>query len=275
MREQVCIYMCPWPRIQGAMLDDNSLTITYNDWRGEPRTRHKRERDALAAANEPVGDCVDCNACVAVCPMGIDIRNGQQLECITCGLCIDACDNVMEKVGLPKGLISYTTFDDYAKAKAGNPQTVPALQRILRPRTMIYFGVWALIGLVMLASLTTRDRIGLTVLHDRNPLFTELSSGDFRNGYTVKALNMVAQPRRFRLTMEGLEGHFMEIAGSDAAPGRVAEFEVGADVLRSQRIYVTGPGDGDRAEFAFRLEEIQEDGSLGEAERTEATFYTE
>ena len=140
---------------------------------------------------------------------------------------------------------------------------------------MIYFGVWALIGLLMLGSLTTRDRIGLTVLHDRNPLFTPLSSGDFRNGYTVKALNMIAEPRRFRLTMEGLEGHFMTVAGSDAASGRVTEFEVGADVLRSQRIYVTGPGEGGRAEFTFTLQEIREDGSLGESERTEATFYTE
>jgi len=93
MREQVCTYMCPWPRIQAAMLDENSLTVTYNNWRGEPRTRHAKK---AAAAGQAVGDCVDCNACVAVCPMGIDIRDGQQLECITCALCIDACDSVMD-----------------------------------------------------------------------------------------------------------------------------------------------------------------------------------
>ncbi|MEO0922935.1 MAG: cytochrome c oxidase accessory protein CcoG, partial [Pseudomonadota bacterium] len=110
MREQVCTYMCPWPRVQAAMLDEHSLTVTYNDWRGEPRSRHqKRER----AVGNPVGDCVDCNACVAVCPMGIDIRDGQQLECITCALCIDACDGVMGKLGLEKGLISYATLADY------------------------------------------------------------------------------------------------------------------------------------------------------------------
>ena len=110
MREQVCTYMCPWPRIQGAMLDESSLTVTYNDWRGEPRTHGTKK---AAAEGKVAGDCVDCNACVVVCPMGIDIRDGQQLECITCALCIDACDGVMEKLGRDKGLISYATLADY------------------------------------------------------------------------------------------------------------------------------------------------------------------
>src|SRR6218665_2975348 len=110
LREQVCTYMCPWPRIQGAMLDEHSLTVTYNDWRGEPRNRHQKK---ALAEGKPVGDCVDCNACVAVCPMGIDIRDGQQLECITCALCIDACDDVMTRLGKDRGLISYATLNDY------------------------------------------------------------------------------------------------------------------------------------------------------------------
>ena len=110
MREQVCTYMCPWPRIQAAMLDENSLTVTYNDWRGEPRTHGAKK---ALAAGVIGGDCVDCNACVVVCPMGIDIREGQQLECITCALCIDACDSVMDKLGRPRGLISYATLADY------------------------------------------------------------------------------------------------------------------------------------------------------------------
>lgn len=272
MREQVCIYMCPWPRIQGAMLDENSLTITYNDWRGEPRMHGTKRRDQAKAAGETVGDCVDCNACVSVCPMGIDIRNGQQLECITCGLCIDACDGVMEKVGLPKGLVSYTTFKDYDSAKAGNPQHVPALQRILRPRTMIYFGVWALIGLLMLGALSTRDRLGLNVLHDRNPLYTQLSSGEVRNGYTVKALNMVTDPRSFRLSMEGLDDHAFTVAGFDDAPARSIAFDVKADELRSLRVFVTGPDVGPRSTFDFVLEALRDDGTTSETARTEATF---
>src|SRR5690606_13844123 len=154
MREQVCTYMCPWPRIQAAMLDEHSLTVTYNDWRGEPRSRHARRAQA---AGTPVGDCVDCNACVAVCPMGIDIRDGQQLECITCALCIDACDGVMDKIGKERGLISYATLTDYnaamGQATAGGQRPItPSLVRgadgrllkgltairlttILRPRT--------------------------------------------------------------------------------------------------------------------------------------------
>ncbi len=110
MREQVCIYMCPWPRVQGAMLDEHSLIITYNDWRGEPRSRHaKRMRNE----GKETGDCVDCDACFAVCPTGIDIRDGQQMACITCGLCIDACNAVMRKIGIEEGLISYATLGEY------------------------------------------------------------------------------------------------------------------------------------------------------------------
>src|SRR5690606_10793936 len=125
MREQVCTYMCPWPRIQAAMLDENSLTVTYNDWRGEPRTRGTKK---ALASGRAAGDCVDCNACVVVCPMGIDIRDGQQLECITCALCIDACDAVMDKLGRERGLISYATLADYnanmALATAGGTATI-------------------------------------------------------------------------------------------------------------------------------------------------------
>lgn len=109
MREQVCTYMCPWPRIQGAMLDERSLVVTYNDWRGEPRSLHQKKAEINAIS----GDCIDCNQCVVVCPMGIDIRDGQQLECITCALCIDACNGVMDKIGRPRNLISYSTLNDY------------------------------------------------------------------------------------------------------------------------------------------------------------------
>jgi len=270
MREQVCIYMCPWPRIQGAMLDENSLTITYNDWRGEPRARHRKK---AAESGLRVGDCVDCNACVAVCPVGIDIRNGQQLECITCGLCIDACDNVMDKVGLPRGLISYSTFRDYDSAVSGNPQSVPVWRRILRVRTIAYTAVWAAVGLGMLLVLGTRDRMDMSVLPDRNPLFTLLSDGSIRNGYTVKALNMIAEPRRFRLSLEGLDGGALSVAGSDDAPARATEFEVGPDVVRSLRVFVTAPADGDRREFAFRMEEVTAGGATGESDRVETAFH--
>ncbi|TIU70206.1 MAG: cytochrome c oxidase accessory protein CcoG, partial [Mesorhizobium sp.] len=225
MREQVCTYMCPWPRIQAAMLDENSLTVTYNDWRGEPRSRHAKK---ALAAGQLVGDCVDCNACVAVCPMGIDIRDGQQLECITCALCIDACDSVMDKLGRQRGLISYATLSDYnanmAVATAGGSRPVdPSLVRtadgafseklahfhirkIFRPRTFIYLGAWSAVGLALLYSLLTRERLELNVLHDRNPQFVTLSDGSIRNGYTVKLLNMIPEPRTIVVTLQGLPG---------------------------------------------------------------------
>lgn len=139
MREQVCLYMCPWPRIQGAMLDEGSLTVTYNDWRREPRGKHRK------TVRVPLGDCIDCNACVAVCPTGVDIRDEQQIGCITCGLCIDACEAMMEKVNLPKRLIEYSTLSDYESAKAGQPEQ--ALHHaLLRPRTLLYAGIWGRIG---------------------------------------------------------------------------------------------------------------------------------
>ena len=137
MREQVCTYMCPWPRIQGAMLDEDSLVVTYNGWRGEQRGSQKQRK---AESEAKFGDCIDCNLCVAVCPQGIDIRDGQQLECITCALCIDACDSVMEKTGRPKGLISYATLRDYNACTEGKPSPT-TWRSFVRPRTFIYLAL--------------------------------------------------------------------------------------------------------------------------------------
>ena len=234
MREQVCTYMCPWPRVQGAMLDESSLTVTYNAWRGEPRSKHQKTQHA----GEKLGDCVDCNACVVVCPMGIDIRDGQQLECITCALCIDACDNVMDKVGKPRGLISYSTLSDYNSNVAGTPKPT-TLRSFIRPRTLIYIGAWSLIGLVMLGMLLTRDRLDVNVLRDRNPIFVQLSDGSIRNGYSVKILNLRLQPRDFVVTTEGLPGALLTQAGSGEAPATSLVVPVEADKLRTVKIYVT------------------------------------
>ena len=157
-REQVCTYMCPWPRFQAAMLDEDSLTVTYNDWRGEPRGKLQKHADPAAP---PLGDCIDCNQCVAVCPMGIDIREGQQLECITCALCIDACDGVMDKIDRPRGLISYSTLSEFDQRAQGR-QVTTTWRSFVRPRTLIYFTVWCLAGLAMLVHLTAaaRDWLG-------------------------------------------------------------------------------------------------------------------
>ncbi len=263
MREQVCTYMCPWPRIQGAMLDESSLTVTYNDWRGEPRTRGTKK---AAASGKIAGDCVDCNACVVVCPMGIDIRDGQQLECITCALCIDACDGVMDKLGRDRGLISYATLADYQSNMAiatGNRahEINPDLVRdsdghfhdkvkhfdwriIFRPRSLLYFGVWSLVGIALLVALLSRDRLEVNVIHDRNPQYVLESDGSIRNGYTVRLLNMIPEERVLTVTMEGLPGGVMKINDIDQPEGRTFKIPVAPDQATTLKVYVTlGPAD--------------------------------
>ncbi|MER9302961.1 cytochrome c oxidase accessory protein CcoG [Mesorhizobium sp. M0496] len=277
MREQVCTYMCPWPRIQAAMLDENSLTVTYNDWRGEPRTRHAKK---VQAAGQPVGDCVDCNACVAVCPMGIDIRDGQQLECITCALCIDACDGVMDKLGKERGLIAYATLSDYNAnmmlATAGgsgsvNPSLVRTddglfsdklahfhIRKIFRTRTYVYMAMWSLIGLGLLYSLLTRDRLEINVLHDRNPQFVTLSDGSIRNGYTVKLLNMIPEPRTIVVTIRRLPGAEMSIVGVDLPADRSFAVQVEPDRLKMLKVFVRLPAQQIRGEaqtFTLQVED--------------------
>jgi len=254
MREQVCTYMCPWPRIQGAMLDENSLVVTYQAWRGEPRSRHQKPTDPEGK----FGDCIDCKMCVAVCPMGIDIRNGEQLECITCALCIDACDSVMEKIGKPNGLISYTTYNAYADASAGKPGHTLTWRTVLRPRTFIYTGIWALAGLLMLYALVSRDRLDVNVIRDRNPVFVQLANGDIRNGYTIKILNMEARPRLFRLSLEGLPGATMVDANHNNRQGRHIDVGVEADKLYSVRVLISTARnnlDGESTPFTFTVNE--------------------
>lgn len=276
LREQVCTYMCPWPRIQAAMLDENSLTVTYNDWRGEPRSRHTKK---AAAEGLSVGDCVDCNACVVVCPMGIDIRHGQQMECITCALCIDACDGVMDKLGRERGLISYATLADYdhnmnLATSDGTHEIKPELVKkdgglsskvlhfrigkLFRPRTYFYLGAWLLVGLLLLYGLMTRDRLEVNVLHDRNPQFVVLSDGSIRNGYTVKLLNKIPEPRTVIVTLQGLPDAAMTVVGMGTQEDRSFAVEVEPDRLRTLRIYVRQPQDaieGKDQKFTFVVED--------------------
>lgn len=290
MREQVCTYMCPWPRIQGAMLDENSLTVTYNGWRGEPRGRHVKK---AAAEGKSVGDCVDCNACVVVCPMGIDIRDGQQLECITCALCIDACDDVMTRLGKERSLIGYTTLNDYnynmrlaigegrvidpAKVRDSvSDRLVAAVKRtnwrsIVRPRTVAYFLAWGLIGLVMLTVLSLRSPLSLNVLHDRNPLYVELRDGSVRNGYDVKILNMTPAPRTVELRLEGLAGAQMSLADDGTATMQTVTLALEPDRVMPLRLYVRiGPDARPDAQRKFGIVVTTEDGTVTTS--TETTF---
>jgi cytochrome c oxidase accessory protein FixG len=219
--------MCPWPRIQGGMVDRDSLLISYRGWRGEPRGPHK-----AGQSWEGRGDCIDCRQCVAVCPTGIDIRNGSQLECIQCALCIDACNEIMDKVGRPRGLIAYDTVRSLESAgKEG------LSLNLSRPRVVLYSAAIAVVGAIMLTALILRPDLDINVLHDRNPLYVKLSDGGIRNGYTIKLINKAPAPRDFRVTVKGLPGAEVTLVGQEKDPDPV--ITVPADDLQSIRAYVT------------------------------------
>ena len=239
-REQVCTYMCPWPRFQAAMLDEQSFIVTYQKWRGEPRGRGRRDAAGLVGGQK-LGDCIDCNACVNVCPTGIDIREGVQLGCINCGLCVDACNEIMTKAGRPKWLILWDTLARQ-EAKAAGPATGGRHEAIhlLRPRTLIYVTALVLATSVMGVALAMRAEIGLSVLHDRAPLFVKVRDGSIRNTYAVKISNKTPQTAEFALTFEGVAG--AGIAVADEAEHRVATLglDVPGDSIGTFRVLVFG-----------------------------------
>lgn len=201
-REQVCTYMCPYARFQSAMFDKDTLIIGYDEERGEPRGKKSKDNNW-----EGRGHCIDCTACVQVCPTGIDIREGLQMECIACGLCVDACNDIMDKVGLPRGLIRYDTSHHMAAKIKGGIEKF----KFLRPRTYYYSMILALVGLATLYPLINRSPIELHVLHDRNPVFVQLSSGEIRNGYTFKILNKTHEHKTYSLSVQGIENATMDV----------------------------------------------------------------
>jgi len=271
MREQVCIYMCPWPRIQTALMDEQSLGVTYKDWRGEPRSRGlKRTHDLaeLAAdADARIGDCIDCNACIAACPTGIDIREGPQIGCITCGLCIDACDEMMAKVGRPPRLIGYSSAADEKAAREGRAPKSP-IRRVLRPRTIAYSLVWGGIGMAMLFVLGNRTRLDLSVAQSRNPEWVRLADGTIRNSYTVKIRNMESRPRDFAVAIASLPNAVLWTeAGDRRAAGAAITLHVGPDQVRPVQLFVAAPAAGDeQSRIDFTL--TAKDGEGGAVTRT-------
>jgi cytochrome c oxidase accessory protein FixG len=221
MREQVCKYMCPYARFQSAMFDRDTLIITYDEQRGEPRGARKKGVDYKARG---LGDCVDCTMCVQVCPTGIDIRQGLQYECIACAACIDACDEVMDKVGYPRGLIRYDTQSGLEGKR----------KRVLRPRTIVYASLLALLVTGFAVTLSGRNVVGVDVIRDRNALFRERPDGRIENVYNVKVLNKDREAHEFRISATGVEGLEVEYAGSTVfvAPGAVQSVPVRIRVPR-------------------------------------------
>lgn len=193
LREQVCKYMCPYARFQSVMFDRDTLIVSYDARRGEPRGGRKR---GIAPASIGLGDCVDCNMCVQACPTGIDIRNGLQYECITCAACIDACNAVMDTMRYPRGLIRYTTQN----ALDGKPV------RILRPRVIVYGTLLLTLFALFVVTLANRAPVHLDVLRDRNALYRETGDGRIENVYTLKIINKSEQPQALRVEVSGLSG---------------------------------------------------------------------
>jgi cytochrome c oxidase accessory protein FixG len=234
MREQVCVYMCPWPRIQAALTDEHALNVTYRYDRGEPRVSLKKS-ESLRQQGGVAGDCIDCAQCVAVCPTGIDIRDGLQIDCIQCGLCIDACDTVMAKIGRPERLIAYDTDVNIRARQRGEKETFS----LIRPRTILYAAIIALVSGIMIYALATRSESGISVIHDRNPQFVILADGATRNAYTVRVLNKSLEERNFVVTVTGLPGIQVDVVGSTARQGADPVVTVGPDRTQELRMLVT------------------------------------
>jgi len=261
MREQICIYACPWPRIQAAMMDEDTLTVAYRGWRGEPRGKLAKGEVAPAEAKGEVapadakGDCIDCMACVNVCPTGIDIRDGQQLACITCALCIDACDDTMAKIGKPRGLIDYLALTDEVAERAGKP-VKPVWTHILRPRTILYTVLWSGVGVGLVAALFLRSDIGMHVTPVRNPTFVTLSDGAIRNTYDLRLLNKHGESREFRISLVSDEAFDLSLEGQQGQTVMVP-----GNATTTQRLYIVAKAGShaaaeDRSDLRLWVEDL-------------------
>ncbi len=195
LREQVCKYMCPYARFQSAMFDSDTLIVSYDPARGEPRGSRSRDLSHAEVQAQGKGDCIDCTLCVQVCPTGIDIREGLQYECITCAACIDVCDQVMEQMNYPLGLIRFTTQNAVDKKPS----------RVLRPRIFLYGALLTLVTALWVYGISSRPPILLDVIRDRNALYRELSDGGVENSYTLRISNRTDAAREFRISVSGLD----------------------------------------------------------------------
>lgn len=260
MREQVCTYMCPWPRIQGALTDEHALNVTYRYDRGEPRGPKRKSENW-----DDRGDCIDCDQCVQVCPVGIDIRNGPQLECIHCALCIDACDQMMSKIERPTGLIAYDT-DVAVAARAVNE--TPPRYRILRTRTMLYVVLISAISALMVWGLATRATIEANVLKDRSPPFVQLSSGEIQNGYTLKLVNKLAERRTIIVEITGPDGLSFSVIGLDHEGAEPIELPVEPHGVDRYRLLVTVPEGAPQRQISISVR----DAETGETDINRASF---
>ena len=251
LREQVCKYMCPYARFQSAMFDRDTLIVTYDEARGEPRGPRVKTADYKAKG---LGDCIDCTLCVQVCPTGIDIRNGLQYECIGCGQCVDACNTVMDKMHYPRGLIRFSTQNAVSKGWG----TSAILRRVLRPRVLVYTAILVALCVAMLASLVVRTPLKVDVVRDRAALSRIVAGGKLENVYRLQIMNATEAPQRYRIAAHGLQG--LELASE-------SEFEIDAAqsrwvVVRLQIPYGSAPAGSHPVHFD--IESVGSDAKVSE-----------
>jgi len=246
MREQVCKYMCPYARFQSAMFDTDTLIITYDEERGEPRGARKRGTDLSDAK---LGSCIDCTMCVQVCPTGIDIREGLQYECIACAACIDACDQIMDRMQYPRGLIRYSTENSILHQG----------YRLIRPRTVVYSIILVILAVTLVSSMLLRQPVILDVLRDRNTLYRDVGRQGIANSYTLRIVNKHNLEHEYLLSVNGLEGIEIHTA---------TRFVVAAESVFSLPTTVTAPHlnavGGNTIEFIL----VTADGSIRIAEES-------
>ena len=257
MREQVCKYMCPYARFQSAMFDRDTLIIAYDTGRGEPRGARARNADYRAKG---LGDCIDCKACVQVCPTGIDIREGLQYECIACAACIDACDAVMDKMSYPRGLVRYTSQHAMEGATA----------HVVRPRMIVYGVLLTALVVGFFVSISLRTPVGLDVMRDRNALYRTLPDGGIENVYLVRILNKDTAPHVYVLSASGLPGIALE-AGETSGPDDGSRHEVGPGEVYSLPVRVRVPRNEASGSHEIMLQVVAEDAPRLKASR-EARF---
>jgi len=221
--------MCPWPRLQGAIWDPKAYTVNYRDYRGEQRMSAKKAA-AVRFDGKQAGDCVDCGQCVAVCPIGIDIREGPNFACINCGLCVDACDGVMKKLGRPRGLIDYESWDNIERGR----QKQKSVNRLVRPKTIGLTAACVALATTITVAFATKTTATLSVQHDRDPVSVKLSDGSLRNAYTVKLLNKSSGPHTYALSVAGVDAKIAIVGVQDGL-----SVSVGPETSETLRVTLT------------------------------------
>jgi cytochrome c oxidase accessory protein FixG len=249
MREQVCKYMCPYARFQSAMFDKDTLIVSYDAERGEPRGSRSRKATHKAQGK---GDCIDCNLCVQVCPTGIDIRKGLQYECIGCTACIDVCNGVMDKMSYPRGLIRYATQNGLA----GHLSRNDLLKRVFRPRVLVYSAILLLLVTALAASLALRSDFRVDVVRDRGSLARQVDNGQIENVYRLQVMNATEQLQRYKVEVTGLPG--ITLDGMDTVEVLPAEARWITVSVRVPAQTAADSGPGAHA-IGFKVERLPKD----------------